>query len=277
MTFSLCVFHLLVLISILPRNNCAAIVHDAGWVFKILIVYIIFGACFYVPIEFFQVWGEISRYTSIIFFILQVLYILVGAYSLGEYVVSGETASEAWRNGVLLIYTLLLSAAALAFIATSFIWFQGPAATSGSSGESGEALSCGSNVTLIVVTIIMFIIVFALRLREENSLLTAAIVNLWLAFLLWSALASQPDECNTLFDSSGATIFQILSHLIWTLLTLVSLSVANTADEGEKGTNQVAQLVAEDEEGEANPDNLEVEVQGETKKGSELFLFPVTV
>lgn len=123
----------------------------------------------------------------------------------------------------------------------------------------------------------MFIIVFGLRLREENSLLTAAMVNMWLTFLLWSALASRPDECNTLSDSTGATIFQIISHLVWTLLTLVSLSVANTADEGERGTNQVAQIVAEDEDGEANPDNLEVEVEGEKKKGSELFLFPVTL
>lgn len=123
MTFALCVFHFLILVSILPRNNCAAIVHDAGWCFKFVLLYVLFGAMFYVPIEFFWIWGEISRWVSLVFFLLQVLYILVGAYTLGEHVVSGETASEGWRNGVLFFYTLILTAVGITGIVTSFIWF----------------------------------------------------------------------------------------------------------------------------------------------------------
>ncbi len=92
---------------------------------------------------------------------------------------------------------------------------------------------------------------------------------------MWSALASQADECNTLQKSSAATFFQILTHMCWTFLCLFSLSIASAQGDGE--SNAVAQQFAEDEEGEADPDKLEVEVGGETKKGSELFVFPVTL
>jgi predicted branched-subunit amino acid permease len=79
-----------------------------------------------------------------------------------------------------------------------------------------------------------------LKIREDSSIMTSSMVNLWLTYLMWSALASQPDEnCNSLLNSNWATVIQILSHLVWTFITLVSLSVANTEDT-EKGQNVIS-------------------------------------
>jgi len=39
----------------------------------------------------------------------------------------------------------------------------------------------------------MYVIIYALRIREDSSIFTSAIINLWIVFLLWSALASGPD------------------------------------------------------------------------------------
>jgi hypothetical protein len=55
------------------------------------------------------------------------------------------------------------------------------------------------SMSLIISTIVMVVIVFVLWIREDSSILTSAMVNLWLTYLLWSGLASNPDsECNTI-------------------------------------------------------------------------------
>ena len=179
---------------ILPRNNCAAVIHDGGWAFKFITVFILFTVCFWIPIGFFKVWADISRYVSILFMILQTLYILVGAYGLGEYMVNTMSNDDTWRNGTLLVYTIVLSLISIALFVTSFIWF-----ISGS--------GCGANLTFIIITLVMFFLVFGLRCRKTNSIFTAAMVNVWLVYMLWSALASEPSECNSLRNSSGATFF----------------------------------------------------------------------
>ena len=93
--------------------------------------------------------------------IAQCLYIMIGAYSLGDYLVSGETNDETWRNGMLLTYTILLFAASVALIITMFIWFNGT--------------GCGLNMSITILTIIFMIMTFCLRCRKDNSLLTAAL------------------------------------------------------------------------------------------------------
>lgn len=90
--------------------------------------------------------------------------------------VKSDTNDENWRNGVLLTYTILLFSASVALIITSFIWFTGT--------------GCGFNMGIIISTIVMFFAVFCLRCRKENSLLTAAMANLWIVYMGWSAMAS---------------------------------------------------------------------------------------
>lgn len=93
--------------------------------------------------------------------------------------------------------------------------------------------------------IIINLVLALLKLREDSSLLTSSIVNLWLAFLMWSALASQPGECNTILNSNAVTFVQIFTHLIWTIITMVSLSVASSDDDNNQ--NIIAKAVAEDD------------------------------
>lgn len=119
--------------------------------------------------------------------IIQSFYLMIAAYQLGDYMMETGTNDENWRNGVLLTYTILLFAACVAMIVTMFIWFL---------GETDS--SCGFNMFIIISTILIFVLVFFLRCRKENSLLTAALANLWFVYMGWSAMASQPDECNTL-------------------------------------------------------------------------------
>ena len=51
--------------------------------------------------------------------------------------------------------------------------------------------------------------------------------------------------------------------------------MATASDTGEKGQNAVRELVAEDEK-EVAADDQDIEVNGENKKASEVYIFPVT-
>ena len=90
MTFALFCFHGLMIVLISPRVNCSAILHDGGWCFKFILVAACFIGFFWVPIKFFTVWAEISRYVSIGFFFGQVLYVLSGAYTFNDFMTGEE-------------------------------------------------------------------------------------------------------------------------------------------------------------------------------------------
>ena len=70
MTFALFIFHLVILLMILPRNDCSSVIHDGGWCFKFLIVMAIFIGFLYVPISFWQKWAEACRYLSVLFMVM---------------------------------------------------------------------------------------------------------------------------------------------------------------------------------------------------------------
>ena len=69
-------------------------IHDGGWPLKFILVLAIFIGFFWIDISFFQVWGEICRYISVIFMIVQALYILAGAYTFNEYMIKSESNDE---------------------------------------------------------------------------------------------------------------------------------------------------------------------------------------
>jgi len=181
-----------------------------------------------------------------------------------------------------MVYTILLTAGAIALIVMSFIWFTGYTFDETNLWEdpvTGIVYSeptCGSNQTLIIITIFMIILVCGIRFRRDSSIFTGALVNCWLAYLLWSALASQPyAPCNTKIHSSATTVFQILTHFGWTFITLFMLAIATASEPNEKGGNAVKDLVGEDEKL-VDAESVDVELDGKNVKGAEVYVFPIT-
>jgi len=129
------------------------------------------------------------------------LYILVGAYTFNSYMADAAVSAEegtSWTIGTLMVLTILLTGGSLTLNIASYFWFLG--------GE--EDADCGNNAILITVTLGMQVVNCALRFRDDSSIFTSAAVNFWLAYLLWSALASQPDQtCNTLKGSVSTNFF----------------------------------------------------------------------
>ena len=273
MTFALACFHVLIILVILPRGQCSAVIHDSGWCLKFYIIVALFIGFFWIPISFFQAWADISRYVSILFLVVQVFYILDGAYSFNDYMANRPTNDDNWKFGVLLFYTIVLIAGSFLILVGSFFWFIGV------KDENGERPDCSTNLIIIIVTIAMYALIFMLWKRKDSSIFTCSLVGLWITYLMWSALASLPgEECNALANSGGATFIQIISHVLWTFVTLFSFSTATTSSSEEVGQNNVAKMVAEDDEAK-DVEDIEVQVSPneETVKGEEVYIFPVSI
>jgi hypothetical protein len=118
-----------------------------------------------------------------------------------------------------------------------------------------------------------------LWIRKDSSIFTCSLIGLWITYLMWSALASLPDEdCNLLANSGGATVIQIISHVLWTFITLTSFSTATTSADEEVGQNNVSKMVAEEEDPK-DVEDIEVQVlpTEEAVKGEEVYVFPVSI
>lgn len=284
MTFALFLFHLLILLLIIPRGEVSAVIHDGFWCCKFLLMLGTFIAFFFIHIDVFDVWMEICRFVSICFLFLQVLYIVTGSFSFNDYMKLAYSDNEGCGNWFLLIYAVILNVGALAITSLSFAWFIGPSDES----ENANNVSCSNNFALIIATYVFIglsLLFGLLRLRPDATIFTSGLVNFWMAFLLWSGLAGQPDTCNTLQTSSWVTVVQIIAWLIFTFFCLLAVSIASKGKDGnkEEGTSAAADLAAQDGDAQEKAKDIEmithVDKDGRESvvNGSEVYVFPVTI
>ena len=118
---------------------------------------------------------------------------LAVAYKINEVLVRNyEEAGDTCSGSILIGLTIMFSSISLVWIGFQYYWYHG----------------CGYNYVLITITFICGVAFYALvfiRTRPDASLLTSSVVFLYVTYLLWSALASNPNkdpECNP-FAQSG--------------------------------------------------------------------------
>ena len=120
MTFSLFCFHAGILLIILPSGDSAAVIHSGGWALKFIIIFTTFMLFFGAPISFFSVWADISKYFGLIFMLLQVFYILAGAYAINEWFIkNGFIEKMRCSFWFIKILTLFVTGMGIAFIWSS--------------------------------------------------------------------------------------------------------------------------------------------------------------
>ena len=148
MTFALFFFHLAIALMIAPMGRCSSFVHDAGWMCKFLLIIGLFIAFFWVNIGVFKVWGEISRYVSILFLIFEVIYLTeFFAYKMNNWLVPHEHQPEDVKNykyNMLCGMMLLCNGISITLWVLSYTFFLGTAETDGAAG-------CGSHMTILII------------------------------------------------------------------------------------------------------------------------------
>jgi len=125
MSFILVLFHTLIFLITLARNDMAAQIHDGCWAAKSLIVLSSWIAAWWMPNSFFDnFFLPVAMYISVIFLIYQVLLMLAAAYKINDRLVTNVSKDTGKCSSIILIFlTLCVTAGYISWMVTSFIDF----------------------------------------------------------------------------------------------------------------------------------------------------------
>lgn len=175
---------------------------------------------FFIPDEFFLVWGKYIAFTGGMLFLILGLVLLVDlAHSWAEYCLAQieDTDSRFWRF-VLIGSTLGMYLASLAMTIVQYIFF----ASSG----------CSMNQAVITINLLLFLAASAISVhpavQEYNpkaGLAQAAMVAVYCTYLTMSAVSMEPDDtddkrCNPLVLARGTRTTTVVIGAIVTMLTV---------------------------------------------------------
>jgi len=189
-SFALCLFFAFLTLCTMGTSRFGARAHRGFWVMKFATLFGLLIASAYANNEAMAAYREVARYTSFIFLVVQTLLLIDFAYRTNEYLVDLDEHSDSdsmctWKL-VLLGGAIVLYAISITIWVLSAQWF----------GMDG----CGMQQTVIALTIIVTIalsIVSISRIAPHGTLFTSAVVTAQTSYLLYSALASNPDaSCN---------------------------------------------------------------------------------
>jgi len=194
MSFSLALFHLLIFVLILARNDIVASIHDGCWGIKFFLVSIIFIVSFWISNDFFMnTYLVISKWVSIIFLIYQALLMLIVSYKINDTLVSNAEEDNC-SSVILIAVTLIFTGFNGWWIVRQYMDFK-----------------CGYSVTTMTVTLIGIILMYGLvlvRSRADASILTSSIASCYCLYLQWAALSSDDNSsCNSNYNSSGNAVW----------------------------------------------------------------------
>lgn len=197
--------------------------HSALWFPKIVLLLTGVIASFLIPNDVFDVYSMIARFGSAIFLLLQVLVLIDLAYRVND-----KWNSED-RQKLLLSVSVAFYIVCLVLLIFFFKWF-----------ADGD---CPRNKTLLAFTVIFTVIFTGISITEfceHGSLLVSSVVSLYCYLLIFSALSSDPDTCNT---SSNSDTPSVVVGLVVALFSItysgysaseVSLFQQESSDDTEK-------------------------------------------
>ncbi|CAD7703329.1 unnamed protein product [Ostreobium quekettii] len=189
-TFTFHLAHMIALFGCKSEADPRTAVHTSCFGLKFSAWMLLVFVSFFIPNEFFGVYGEVARVFSGVFLIFQAIVLIDIVYRINEALLS----KEGCMAGLIAISTSLYILS-LIIIALSY-HFYAPRGT------------CSTNVGWITWTLIMAIAYTALSIspwRIENAgLLTSGAVFIYTSYLLINALASEPtDDSNPCVTEGG--------------------------------------------------------------------------
>lgn len=125
MSFSLFLFHAFIFIMIIPRNECASVIHDGFWCCKFILMVVVFTCFFWVHVDVFDVWMEICRYVSICFLLVQTIYMVSSSFSFNDYLKVAYSDDESCGHWIMLLSSIVLNVGAIVITSMCCVWFLG--------------------------------------------------------------------------------------------------------------------------------------------------------
>jgi hypothetical protein len=264
MSFILVLFHMLVFLICLMRNQIAAVFHDGWWMFKFITVLASSIASFYISNDFFEGYAQFVRVTSVFFLIYQGICMLSLSYVINNAMVEYWSDSHGSFAGVMMIIiTLIIYVIDLIVLVFQFIWFSG----------------CALNIIILCLTIIfgiIFTVLVVLKTRDDSSILTNAFVMSYALFLSWSAMASRPeDSCNPFVEHAANTLYQIGLGLVFTVISLMSISLMTKSEDGDSHMDIMSAPLVEKDDGDDEVGEI-AQVGTESVAAEDAHVYPVS-
>jgi len=204
------------------------------------------------------VYGWICLFGAGIFVIIQLVLLIEFSYSWNETWLRYYEEEEASGSGSTWYYLLL---------GATFLLFGGAIALTGVMYKFFSPTGCNMNATFITLNLIAGLILCTISLhpkvremRPTSGLLQSSIVFLYTTYLIWSAMMSEPGECNPFDWSAGTKVVSLIMGASFTIVSVV-YSTIRTAGSSEEllGNSDVekAPLVSTDDTDKSAPAKMD--------------------
>jgi hypothetical protein len=213
-SFALFAFYMIHCLLLLCRG-CGESLNEANFIIQSVLFAGVLLASWFIPQDFFDIFVHVARVASGLFLLLQICLFIDFAMRWNEDWTSEE---KQWHKGVLAM-SLLLYAACIASFVLGLNYF----------GLSG----CNTQKFFVVFTL-MFTFAFSVfSITEFNksgaSFLSSAVVSIYMYYLLFSAMMSNPDlACNPYHSSGEAAQLTIGLIISAASITYAGYSLANS-------------------------------------------------
>lgn len=222
LSLALVIMHLFVLFFVIMRNDCSKVFNEKVWLFKILLVVVLYLAFFFVSNSVFQAYSTVAMVLSLFFLIFQVVMIIDLCYLWGVSWVKRYDEGSTCYMYLMIFSTIIVYGFTIYFIVSSFASFAG--------------CGVGTFVSIVsVLFVVLGVVLVLFKLNPDGSLLTSGSVSLISSYLTWSGLTNMGEICNTWLIGDGATIVNLIAGLIMIVAALLYISVGSS----EKTSGQV--------------------------------------
>ncbi|KAG9140957.1 hypothetical protein Leryth_010478 [Lithospermum erythrorhizon] len=240
----------LIMIGVKDQNDRRDSWHHGGWTAKLLIWVVLVVLMFFLPNSVLNIYGIISKFGAGLFLLVQVIILLDATHSWNDAWVAKD--EQKWYLALLAV-SVACYIGAYTLSGILFIWFN----------PSGN--DCGLNVFFIVMTMILPFVftIIALHPTVNGSLLPAAVMSIYCAYVCYTGLSSEPRDyiCNGLHNKStvvttGTLVLGMLTTVLSVLYSALRAGSSTTflsPPSSPRAGDKKPLLVSEDpESGKAN-------------------------
>ena len=218
--FALALFHFILaflLVGVKSTKDGRAAVQNGYWGPKIIAWLLLIVLTFFIPEDFFQVWGNYFAFVGAMLFVLLGLILLVDlAHTWAELCLKKIESEDSrmWRS-LLIGSTLAMYVGAIAMTILMYIFFS-------ASGCSMNQAAISVNLALLLIVSIISVQPAVQESNPKAGLAQAAMVAVYCTYLTMSAVSMEPDDrsCNPLVRARGARTATIVLGAIVTMLTI---------------------------------------------------------
>ncbi|KAI3524579.1 hypothetical protein L1887_03238 [Cichorium endivia] len=191
--------------------------HSSWWSAKIVLMIALVGLPFFLPTQIILVYGDIAHFGAGVFLLIQLISIISFIRWLNECCLSEKYAERCHIHWTLLATTAYV--VCILGIILMYIWYT-PQAT------------CLLNIFFITWTLVLLQLMTSVSLHPKVSagFLTPGFMGLYIVFLCWSAIRSEPPDDKCLRNSEGSRDWLTIISFVIALLAMVIATFSTGID-----------------------------------------------